>query len=332
MPNEVMWVNEITQIGPQNSGLGNPVAATKKVQAAMFEDEPKANIYGFGPDGEKYDELEEPGTEWSELKISGPPTFDELTYLLDSMWGQATPTIPGGGTNSRQRIYTPGLSGPYNPLPLTVERGSAARARKYTDVTTTGLTFTLNPSQHTMAGDAFGQPVQDAITLTPGLSGVPLVPILAKYAKIFVDPTAGAIGTTKMSRAFNLTWGWTGGYEKVFTIDSDVQPGWATITDLKPNTESKLTLESDAQGLANLPIMRAGSYQYMRVIFTGPVIESTIHYLFQIDCAIKVSAPSKYQNKDGTTTNEWTYKIVKDPAWNSGQAFQVTLVNTLASV
>lgn len=324
------------QIGKQ-SALGSAVAATIELVGLTAEAEPMPSIHSYGPQGQLFDTLEDVGQEYATIKLAGQPDYNEIAWLLSMIFGDVVPTTPGGGTNSRQRLWTPAIGSLWTPMIATLELGESVRAEQYPDMIMKSFQFMMGQDKFEQTGDAFAGKIVDNHTLTPSLSGLAEVPIKGEQTKIYLDTTSGGLGGTQLTRYFEHQVGLSDVFAPEFPGGASTS-GYGLYVLKKPKAAGQLTLEADSVGMGNLVTLRAGSYNYLRVHSIGPIIEGSIHYELIIDLAIKFMKPSAFKavgSASGLTGNDWPYAIVTDPTWNGtnaeGQALQITLINAVPS-
>lgn len=325
-------VVEAVQIG-RESTPGTAVACPTTLRSMSLDIKIAGDNDVFRPDGHKFNAINSPGMEWSTFSVSGKPTFTEICYPLEAMLGAATLTTPG--TLSKLRVYDFADTAIAAPKTLTIMKGSSVRAEKLTYglFTDLGLVFSRKNGL-SLTGQGFGQLLQDGITLTSSPSDVPLIPIIGKQLDVYIDPTSGALGTTKLLRAFSIEPAITGAYGPVWPINS-ANSSFGGVVDLAPGTAMKMTLEADAAGLAYLAQYRSGDLIFMRVHALGPLIETVsavdYHYEFTADIAIGVSkAPAVDGDLDGVSIVEYDCEMVKDVTW--GKAVEISVQNAIAAL
>ena len=95
----------------------------------------------------------------------------------------------------------------------------------------------------------------------------------------------------------------------------------------EPNAQLTLLMEADAEGMAQLTQMRAGTTKFCRIKCVSPTLagSATQFYELDIDTAIKVADVGDFSDEDGVYAIEWTFDIVYDGTW--GKAFDVNLWN-----
>lgn len=189
-----------------------------------------------------------------------------------------------------------------------------------TTVVTTGVFTTLTAS--------------GTISIAATIVGAPLtaldnVPILAGQVDVFMDPTAGAIGTTKLLRDFVFE------YESGEQIDmfwplNSALPSFGGHTFQKADSSIKLTLGNDPTGRALYAAMRASTSEFIRLQALGPVISGANFYRLRIDAHGEVYGPPARGDQNGLSTLEIPFRIVRNTGW--GKALSVELITSVASL
>lgn len=165
-----------------------------------------------------------------------------------------------------------------------------------------------------------------------GITTVPVKAIQAPELDIFVDDTAGAIGTTKVRH-----------YSGEFTLGGLTEPDWVVDSDL-PSYEDDVVLvptltfnlvgRNDANFRTLRSDLKAGATKYLRFRAQAAAdsIESGQRHLFQMDMAVKARENIGQLGEDGgRETLPLPLKIVSDSTFASG-GFSYLLRNALASL
>jgi hypothetical protein len=285
----------------------------------------------FAPRGAKYNTIVLNNKEWTVADISGEGCFTDIVYFLSGLFGDATITTPGGGTNSRQWAWTPKTFTTDGGRTFTVETGSSVRAEQFVYGLVNALNLKLDRNGVTLGGNFLGQRTTDGATLTAAPTDLALMPMQADKINIYLDSTSGALGTAQLLRAIEASVGWGDKYAPIWAMNRS-KTSFAGHIETKPTAEASLTLGADATGMGLLTDMRAGSTKYMRIDIIGPIIEAAITYSLQIDLAVKLLNPAQKGDADGLVTQPWNFRIVHDSAWGSGQSAAIRVVNTLTAL
>jgi hypothetical protein len=312
------------QIGVETTP-GVPVAANKKLQSISIEPGIKADVKTFRPMGNKFATLAALGKELVEAKISGQPTYDELTYLFASLVSYA---LPSGSGMEKTWTFAPASNNPDTVKTYTVEQGSSVRAHKFSNGIITGLTLSFGREEISLDGTMIGAALQDGITMTASPTSIPLVPVLPMQVTVYLaDTAAGLDSAAALARALSVEWSLTDRFGPLFVLNGST--GFVTTLEKEPKLVCKLKAEADSEGMGLLTQLRSGNSKFLRIKAIGPVID-TDPYQLTIDTACKVTNVSEFSDEDGIFAIEWELTGVHDADWN--KAASITLVNTLASL
>jgi len=322
-------ITQVVQIGVESTP-GTQVAATKRLLATTIEPSIQADIATFRPMGGKFVTMAALGKEWVKAKISGRLVYTDIVYLLASALRYQAPTqiTPPSGVAYRW-VFEPQQSAEDPIKTYTVEFGSAVRAARFVYGLVTEVGFSIDREKAETSGSMLGRALQDGIALTANPSDVPLVPVLPTQVDVFLDNTAAALGTTKLARVASVEFSLSDRFGPVWTLDSAVS-GFAAHVETELKCTLKLLVQADAQGMALLPAMRNGDKRFVRLRTTGPIIEGSTPYLFQVDMCGVVSDVGDFSDEDGVYAIEWTLQATYDSDWR--KALSVTVQNTLSAL
>jgi hypothetical protein len=329
-------VSQHIQIGVETTP-GTSVAASKQLRSIGFTPSPKVTVEQFRPAGQKYISLAILGEEWVEATMDGNAVYDELVYPMSSLLGAATVT-PGtaGNTASYSWKFKPLGSAADAAKTFTIEHGDPnSRADKFTGALVTDTQFTMDRTKFTLTGTVLGQNLQDAITMTATPVMLPLVPILPSKLNVWIDPTASALGTTKMSRVISADWHMTNKYGPVWPLDS-TQASYAATIELVPTLTGSIVMEADAAGMGLLTALRSGATQYIRIAAVGPLVPTctSATYAFTLDMAAQIINTTGFSDSNGLYAIGWDFACAFDNTMDTGTggAMILTLVNSLATL
>jgi hypothetical protein len=317
---EVSTLFNGVQIGAETTP-GTSVAASKVLKYLNFQPTYWAGDFNtMMPLGQKVGSGVAPGYDFTNWAInSDVGSYSEFIYLYNSLFTNVTPTTVD--TSARLWTFTPAARSEDTVKTFTVETGSATRAQKATYVLVTGIEQTFNRSTGvTTTGTAIGQNIQDNITLTASPTAPEDVPILPTHLDVFLDPTSGAIGTTKLTRDFNAVFRYQGARNPVWPINSTLA-SYASHVETAPTAQIELTVEADTQGMGPLVTARAGTIQYIRLSAVSTVLAgaATAKYQLLIDMAGKITDIAGPTDTDGIKSVTYTFDAMYDSAWGSGQ-------------
>lgn len=322
-------IAQVTQVGVESTP-GTAVAANKLFLSSGISPAVKVDMQRFRPMGQKFPTVLVPGKEWVEAKLDGQGSYTELTYLFASLF-----TDPGApttvDTSARKYTYNPATSTEDAPKTFTVEQGSAVRAGKFAYGIVNELELQFSRDSIDVSGTLLGQKYQDAITMTATPTAITQLPILPTDIDIFLDPTSGALGTTKLTRVLKASWKIADRFGTVWPLNT-ANASFVSHVEIEPKSEVKLLVEADSSGMANLTAMRGGTTQFLRIACTSPTLagSTTQKYSVILDQAIKVSDVAEFSDEDGVYALEFTFEMVYDGGW--GKYFTGQVINQLASL
>lgn len=320
-------VSQHVQIGKETTE-GTSVAAGKQLQSIGIALAPVLEQQRFRPTGTKVDTLVVPGKDWTKGDITGLATYDELSYLFSSILQDVTPST--SGTTGKLWAYAPSAVTEDTVATYTVEQGSATRAQKAVGMILTDLGLKWSRDTVDVSGTMMGQLFTDGVTLTASPTSIALVPVLGNQISVFADPTAAALGTTKLLRVLSGELAIGGRFGALWVLNA-ANGSYPAHVELAPDITFKLLLEADAAGMGYLVNARAGSSVFIRVEAVGPVIGAgPATDKLTVDLACKVESIDSLADDSGVYAVGYTFRIVFDATWTF--FMKVNLINALAAL
>lgn len=323
-------INQIAQIG-RETVHGTLVPATTRLSGLMLKLKSGGDVKMYRAKGDLAHSVMATGKQFSTVDASGVATYDELPYLFNSALHHVVPTVPAGGTASKKWVWTPARSGGAAYDSYSVEYGDAELGQAVAFATFSDAALNLTRDEVALTGTMQGgKIVQPHALTTSGVTGADLVPILGDDIRVYMDPTSGALGTTKLDRAFssNITIG--GRWAGLWTLDAD-QPSWATLIEgADPTFELKMRMMKNSVSDGLYATLDDNSTRYFRVQATGGIIEAAIPYLFQADFAGKLSAVPALDEFENVYGYDFTMRAVWDNTW--AKFMEITLQNKKAAL
>lgn len=319
-------VFETLQLGVESTA-GTLVGADRGIQSLQLSPSIQNESDVFLPAGYKYPTVVAQNQEHTTAGVEGQPTYDELIYPFSSILTAATVTQPDATNDPNTYLWTfdPATSQADSPQTYTIEQGSPTRAHRYGYGLFTELTLESQRSGIALGGSFLAQRLEDDITLTTISKTLPLVPVLSNQIDVYMDSASADLGTTKLARAFVANFSLSDRFGPVWVLDS-AEDAWAAHVETEPEGTLALTLETDAEGMGVLPLIRSGDTRFLRVEATGATIDTNYTYRLTLDLAAKVTDVGDFSDQDGVHVLEWTFRIAHDADW--GRAAKVELVNT----
>lgn len=326
---EVSTIANGVQIGAEATP-GTTVAASKLLNYLSLAPGIELGFSRFRPMGSKVAGAIVPNQDSTSWDVSGQGSYSELIYPFCSVLGNVTPSTVD--TSAKLWTFTPAARSEDTVKTYTVEAGSSTRAQKAGYVLFTGVELTFNRTDGvTLGGSAFGQQIQDNITLTASPTAVEDVPILPTHLDVYVDATSAGIGGTKMTRDFNAVFRATDRFGQVWPINS-TNASYGSHVETEPTFQIELTVSADTQGMGFLTNARNGDTRYIRLaaVSTALAGAATAKYQLLIDMAGKVSGINAFDDNDGVKVLTYTFDAVYDATW--GKFLTVALQNKTAAL
>lgn len=317
------------------STAGTAVTATKKLTSVQMVPAMGADNYDIFGQGDQYARGTGLNTEWTDLSMSGMPTFDEMTMIGAVFFGAPTITTPTLATNARQHAWT-GVNGTIPTLKsLTYEYGDSNRAHRIAYVHGRDLTlnFARSGDGVSVDGTLMGQAMSDAFTLTGGATALPFYPIEGVKSDVYLDSTFGGIGTTKLTRNFSASFSlgnlWVSG-----TPMNSTQTSFSYVVPTRVDASFTLRLGADEVGMPINISYRTGTVYYVRVeVKNGTQIDSGVaasEYRLTLNVPVKCVEPGAFDEETGLLVIEPTFRLVNDAT--AGYAWNLQVVNTQTAI
>ncbi len=306
------------QVGVE-SVIGTPVAANKKLLATSIIPGAKVEADAFRAMGNKYASFVTLNKEWSESKIEGKLTYNEILYLLASLLSEPTP-VQQGVTAAYKWTFSSATSAEDAGKTLTVEQGDANSAWRAAGVRVSGLELTFNRNEVSVNGAAIGEALETGITLTSTPTSLASRPVLPGHVSFYMaNSQANLASATAMTRGFSLTWSLTDKIGLAWPVGQD-----PVTVESAPNLEAKLKVATDTVGIGLVADMRAGTTRWFRVKAEGATIASTYKYTFQLDFPAQIKDMADFNDEDGLYLVEFGLAGIHDATW--GKSFQIDVI------
>lgn len=307
---------------------GTPVVGNRLLPSVSIDIGPRFTSKQYRAAGFKYTTTSRIHQSWGEGPLSGPMDYEQVIWPLASLISAPTITTPSGGTLSRQHVFSPNPNSADAFKALTVEQGDgdAAEIAAYAVVRELGFAWTLDDA--TMSGSVISRlPTVGSLASSP--TQIAQMPVSAREIDIFIDPTTfGNLGTTKVTDALMAE----------FKVGNKFNPKWVLntanssfkdVTEVPVDLTFSFTTEHNSQSRSLFTTINNNPIQFVRVLATGPIIEGSITYKFQVDIACHITA-AEQADVEGV----WGYKYDCVPFSDvtMGRPFQITVVNKQTSL
>lgn len=258
-----------------------------------------------------------------ECDIEGAATYEDLCYLFDNFFGQATPA--GAGPYTRDYINPIGTKPSLRALTMAygeaVDGVYGLTGAVGKEITLTGEVGEALKYSYKAVGKQLDQ---DALA---ALSDRSTNLILAQQNFLYVDSWAGTIGTTLVAAAHI-------GFELTFSIPRDVRHYMGSLAPLAyreyarwEDVKLKLTLEFTSAVKAYLDEIIAATLVHQRQIRLK--FSDTANRDLTLDFAGFVpEAPAVWPDDEGLATLELEYQGLYNPTL--GNSFKSTIKNGVA--
>jgi hypothetical protein len=331
---EITTVTQQVQIGKETTA-GTAVACPTLLKCFGWDLGIDAGISEYTPSGNKYPSTAELDWEQSLFTLGGTCDYNGIIYPLSMILGTVSPVAHGASSTAKDWVWTPSINAQVTPQTYTLMQGDAVRARKLAWAMLADFGYKGDrKSAFSITGKGFGQPITDAITLTSSPTALATAQMQPKQFNVYLDTTSGGIGTTQVTKPISIDYSFGGVYGQAYYLNR-ANASFSSHLDLKPASKFKIKLPADSTGFATMQgYMESNALIYVRVDAQGATIDggNSIKNEFQHDMALLVGKPSALADSGGIYAMEWECTVAQDPAWNSGQAQKITVMNLITAL
>lgn len=165
-------VFEVSQLGIETT-LGVAVAATKKLTGTSVTTKIMSEVNSHRARGSRWTNVAIENKEWTEDTWNADvATYTEPAYPFSGAFGAPNITTPGGGTLTRDMVWSPPTFTAIPPKAYTFENANYVRAGKSAGHVVSSIGFDFSRDGVTYNAEGFGQLYTDNITPTPGTNEV----------------------------------------------------------------------------------------------------------------------------------------------------------------
>lgn len=319
-------VNRVVQWGIETT-KGTPVAANKALPSTSVDLGPKVESKEYRAQGYKYNTTSRIHKQWGEGPLSGPLDYNQILWPLTSLIMLPTPTTPSGGTASRKWTFLPVSRGADDFKSFTIEQGDGDAAEQMAYSVVTSLTIEITTDDANISGTVIGRkPAATTLTATPTV--IPQFPVSAREVDVYMDVSAAALGTTKLTDPFVAR----------LIIGQKFNPKWVLNTanasfegliEIPTDLSLIFEIEHGTQSRALFAEIGDNPTKYFRIKCTGPIIEGAIRYSIIIDVAANVTEADQ-----GDVDGDWTRVYTANPIHDTtmGRPFQIEVINVITTL
>lgn len=316
-------VFQTSQIGVQ-SAYGTAGTPNKKLGAIDLTIIPRNEAEEVRPLGMKYATGVSQNKEWSEVRIGGKPAFQDLVYILSGLLHYTAPT---------QQAATAAYSWPFvsnttaadEGKYFTVIQGDSVNSWQVKDVKFASLSLSFARNGIGINGVGYGGAIDTTSSkVTPTvIQSVPITPAITKIK--LADTQAGLAGAAAFCRSFSLNWDLTDKFSLAWPIGCDPFDVEGT-----PNYSAKITVATNADGMALVGKLRDGSTKWIRVEAEGPTIEGAYKHKLTMDFPVKISELGDMSEQEKLWVIQFGLQPIHDATW--GKAMNIEIITSLASL
>ena len=276
------------------------------------------------------------GKTGGEIELTGIATYEQLPYIFNAGFYLSAPTTDAGSESIRTWNVQSASTDPISSSDLqtlVIEGGDNAQAEimRYGFVRQFSLSGTVGEAVN-LSATVEGREV-GLTTFTAGLSIPTVKDLLMSKAKVYIDPSTDAAGTTQKSNTLlgfqlDVVTGWKG------QDTADGRLDFSFAKRISDEITLQLTFEHETTSIAQKAAWRAETEQVIRLRFDGPALATTdTSYdtkTLIIDLYGKWETFDVIDEQDGNDIVTGTFKVGYSTAASKKATFIV--VNELATL
>lgn len=207
--------------------------------------------------------------EHTEVTFEGALCYNAIGYVLSSL-------LKGTGAHG---TYKPATFAGETVKSFSMEYGDSARADKWAFGMFSGLQLRGTRTEVSMSGDIFGQTLTKGATLTTTPTDVPAVLVDPKSIDIKIGADVGSLAA--ITDGYEWEWSCKGRWKPTFPFDS-TQDSFSDIVAAAPELSAKICVEDGSEAAGYLDSLRAKTTNICQITATGPAIDESNNYGFQL--------------------------------------------------
>lgn len=281
MPGVVAYIDQRIQVG-QESAAGTAVPANRRLQSTALEFVDEIDTVQFNPTGHRLDAISLINKAWSGIKGSGPLSYTESLFLIESWLGTVAPSTVG--VNGRRRIYDLPLTGAVTPKSFTSQFGDDTYANQaaYCFLTSFGAKYSREKGAELDGVEGYGlRTLTGGTTFTPTPTVLPLSPVVGDDLNFYIDTTGAGLGGTQITEeVLDVSWN-VKDLQKLFWAADRAQASWKKpISNEAGKYTCKLSLGESAAVRAVDAWLMLGRTYFLRISNKGDYVDNQISLSF----------------------------------------------------
>lgn len=316
--------------------------AWQRLPTLAFKPNAENEAKAYREQGRKFSSVVVPNKEWSSASFDGALTYSELPFIFCSLFGLPSgyPYTAGGTDGDVTYTMQPSNDTPDAPASFTMQHGdNGANGIQAGGMVVTDATLDITRAEAKLSGTMLGRQWTTGQTLA--VSGAPAgatvtdvenIPVTPGAITAYLDPTYGALGTTKLARFLSFQMQITGRWMPEWIIDASA-PSYQQLVEAAPSATGTIKVEADSQGMGLFTQYRAGTIMYIRVSTggslvgiggSGPVLGASHKYNMVFDLPCEVKKLGEYSDEGGV----YAFSFEVEPIADTTAGFPMRLTTT----
>lgn len=304
-------VNRVTQIGIETTS-GVSVPATKFLPTLSWMLKRQVDNKKFTAQGSKVPSTHVRHKTMSKGNVEGVLDYNSLPYILDSLFGAATPTL---GSGAYTRVYTPGVrSADSTGRTYTVEDGDSTACEDYPYTKVISWDVEASQDDFTTKGNLIARFPSDGQTLA-SLSGSAIVaenPVERNDVNLYIDDSFGSIGGTQVTEALSESWSIPEKFQEFF-VHNRTAGEFYDIVEKRYEPTFKFSTVHNSQSRTLIAALTSNPYKWIRWEAIGGTVGSTTA-MIRVDMAVKFDSPEIVDGDDGPLGYDYNCSMMPDDA------------------
>jgi hypothetical protein len=266
---------------------------------------------------------------WGEGDVTGVQDFNAIGYVAASRISTPVITTPGGGTLSRQAVFTLNPNAADTFQTYTVQFGDTVQALQATFGVFNSLGIQIERGNLDFSSSWLSRtPTTLGTIVTAGTSVIPSVPIPGKNYGVWADDTWATLGTTREVACYRMNINLGDKFGRDAPINETISSFESLLEQQEQDYGFDAVFGFDAAASSKIATFNAGATKYFRVKALGPLIETTINYSIQVDfAAVITSIGTPTAGDSGAVTLPVNLELASDGT----NSCVLTLINTLTN-